>query len=58
MLGPMSQAFNRLYTCHPKADDPDFFGMMDRTVREAREWEEPELDQVVLEVLEARRRRE
>ena len=54
----MRLVVNRLYTCHLKAGDPDFFGMLDWAVREAREWDEPVLDEVMLEGLEARRRRE
>ncbi len=54
----MRLVVNRLYTCHLKAGDPDFFGMLDWAVREAREWDEPELDEVMLKGLEARRRRE
>ena len=54
----MRLVVNRLYTCHLKAGDPDFFGMLDWAVREAREWDEPEFDEVMLKGLEARRRRE
>ena len=54
----MCLVVNRLYTCHLKAGDPDFFGMLDWAVREAREWDEPVLDEVMLEGLEARRSRE
>ena len=54
----MRLVVNRLYTCHLKVGDPDFFGMLDWAVREAREWDEPELDEVMLKGLEARRRRE
>ena len=57
MRGLMRQAVNRLYACHPKADDPDFFGMLDRPVRETREWDQPEFNEVMQEALEARRRR-
>ena len=54
----MRLVVNRLYTCHLKAGDSDFFGMLDWAVREAREWDEPVLDEVMLEGLEARRSRE
>ena len=54
----MRQVVNRLYTCHLKAGDPQFFGMLDWAAREARGWDEPEFDEVILEGLEARRRRE
>ena len=54
----MREVVNGLYTCHLKAGDPDFFGMLDWAVREAWKWDEPELDEVLLKGLEARRRRE
>ena len=53
----MRQVVNRLYTCHLKAGDPQFFGMLDWAAREAREWDEPALDEVMLKGLEARRSR-
>ncbi len=54
----MREVVNGLYTCHLKASDPGFLGMLDLAVREAREWDEPELDELLLKSLEARRRRE
>ena len=54
----MRQVVNRLYTFQVKAGDLQFVAMMDRAVREAREWDEPELDEVFLKGLEAKRRRE
>lgn len=54
----MREVVNSLYTCHLKAGDPDFLGMLNLAVREARKWDEPKLDEVSLKGLEARRRRE
>ena len=54
----MRQVVNRLYTCQLKAGDLQFIEMLEWAAREAREWDEPELDEVLLEGLEARRRRE
>ena len=54
----MRKVVNRLYTCYLNAGDPDFFGMLSWAVAEAREWDEPELDEGVLKSLESKRRRE
>ena len=54
----MREVVNGLYTCHLKAGDPEFLGMLDWAAREAGEWDEPELDEVLLKGLEARRMRE
>ena len=58
MRALMREVVNGLYTCHLKAGDPEFFGMLDWAAREAREWDEPVLDEVMLKGLEARRKRE
>ena len=54
----MRQVVNRLYTFQVKAGDLEFVAMMDRAAREAWEWDEPELDEIFLAGLEARRSRE
>ena len=54
----MRKVVNRLYTCNLNAGDPDFFGMLSWAVAEAREWDEPELDEGMLKSLESKRRRE
>ena len=53
----MRTVVNRLYTCQLYADDPDFFGILSSAVAEARPWDEPELDEVMLKSLESRRKR-
>ena len=58
MRALMREVVNGLYTCHLKAGDPEFFGMLDWAAREAGEWDELELDEVMLKGLEARRMRE
>ena len=52
------EVVNGLYTCNLKAGDPEFLGMLDWAAREAGEWDEPELAEVMLKGLEARRMRE
>ena len=54
----MRQVVNRLYTCQLKAGDLQFIEMLDWAAREAREWDEPEFDEVLIAGLEARRGRE
>ena len=51
----MRQVVNRLYTFHAKAEDPDFQRILDRWMPLARGWDEPELDEVYLSAIEARR---
>ena len=58
MRNLMRQVVNRLYTFQVKAGDLEFVAMMDRAAREAWEWDEPELDEIFLAGLEARRSRE
>ena len=58
MRALMREVVNGLYTCHLKAGDPEFLGMLDWAAREAGEWDEPEFDEVMLKGLEARRMRE
>ena len=58
MRALMREVVNGLYTCHLKAGDPEFLGMLDWAAREAGEWDEPVLDEVMLKGLEARRMRE
>jgi len=53
----MRTVVNRLYTCHLYSGDPDFFGILSSAVAEARPWDEPELDEVMLKSLESRRKR-
>ena len=53
----MRTVVNRLYTCHLYSGDPDFFGILSSAVAEARSWDEPELDEVMLKSLESRRKR-
>ena len=53
----MRTVVNRLYTCQLYAGDPDFFGIMISAAAEARPWDEPELDEVMLKSLESRRKR-
>ena len=53
----MRKVVNRLYTCQLHAGDPDFFGILSWAAAEAGPWDEPELDQEMLESLEARRKR-
>ena len=53
----MRQVVNQLYTCQLYAGDPDFFGLLSQAAAEARPWDEPELDEEMLESLEARRKR-
>ena len=54
----MRTVVNRLYTCNLNAGDPDFFGMLCRSVAEAWAWDEPELDEDTMRSLEEIRRRE
>ena len=51
----MRQVVNRLYTFHAKAEDPDFQRILDRWMPLARGWDEPELDEVYLSAIKARR---
>jgi len=53
----MRTVVNRLYTCHLYSGDPDFFGILSSAVAEARPWDEPELDEVMLKSFESRRKR-
>ena len=53
----MRRVVNRLYTCNLHAGDPDFFEMLSWAAAEAGPWDEPELDEGMMESLEARRRR-
>ncbi len=53
----MRTVVNRLYTCQLYAGDPDFFGILSSAVAEARPWDEPELDEVMLKSFESRRKR-
>ena len=53
----MRTVVNRLYTCQLYAGDPDFFGILSSAVAEARLWDEPEHDEVMLKSLESRRKR-
>ena len=57
MRGLMRRVVNRLYTCQLHAGDPDFFGILSGAAAEARPWDEPELDEELLESLAARRKR-
>ena len=51
----MRQVVNRLYTFHAKAEDPDFQRILDRWMPLARVWDAPELDEVYLSAIGARR---
>ena len=51
----MRQVVNWLYTFHAKAEDPDFQRTVDRWMPLARGWDEPELDEVYLSAIAARR---
>ena len=53
----MRKVVNRLYTCQLHAGDPDFFGILSWAAAEAGPWDEPELDEEMLESLESRRKR-
>ena len=55
MRNLMRQVVNRLYTFHAKAADPDFQCILDRWMPVARGWDAPELDEVYLSAIEARR---
>ena len=53
----MRQVVNRLYTFQAKADDLHFGPMMERSQSEARRWNEPELDKIILSAIASSRRR-
>ena len=57
MRALMRQVVDRLYTFQVKADDLHFIATMDRAGREAREWDEPQLDEIFLARIEASRER-
>jgi hypothetical protein len=50
----MRQIVNRLYTFHLKCDDEDFRKQVDRWMGVAGKWDEPELDQAFLQIIEAK----
>lgn len=54
----MRQVVNKLYTFQAKAEDPVFLDIVDRCLREARAWDEPEPDEGFLGAIERRRARE
>ena len=45
----MRQVVNRLHTFQAKAHDLHFVAMMDRALAEAWRWDEPELDEIILQ---------
>ena len=53
----MREVVNRLYTYQVKADDRHYVVMMDRALAEAWQWDEPELDEVIVSGIERARRR-
>ena len=53
----MRQIVNRLYTVNLKSGDMEFLGMLERAAMEAGKWDEPELDEVTMQGLEQRRKR-
>ena len=50
----MRQVVNRLYTFHLLAGDPRIQDSIARWETVARKWDEPELDEVFLKVIEGR----
>lgn len=53
MCNLMRQVANRLYTFHMKCDDGEFRKHLDRWMIVAGKWDEPELDQKFLRMIEA-----
>ena len=51
----MKEVVNRLYTFHMKCDDGEFRKHLDRWMTVADKWDEPELDQTFLRMIEAER---
>lgn len=52
MRGLMRQVVNRLYTFHLKLDDPRFQNAIDRWMTVAGKWDDPELDQGFVRMVE------
>lgn len=50
----MRQMVNRVYTFHLKCDDGEFRKLVDRWMTVAGKWDEPELDQTFLRMIEAK----
>ena len=48
----MRQIVNRLYTFHLKCDDTEFQNEIDRWMTVAGKWDDPELDQVFVRMIE------
>ena len=48
MSDRMRQVANRLYTFQVKVEDPVFVELMDHSLAKARQWDEPELDEIVV----------
>ena len=53
----MRRVVNRPYTFRAKADDLHFLAMVDRALAEAKRWDEPELDEIILSAIASSRRR-
>ena len=54
MQALMKQIVNRLYTFNLKIDDPGFRALLDRWVGVAGQWDQPELDEVLIRALSGR----